>query len=181
MHPLAQHISDLGTRFNVRLDVRPGMPPEASGAGYILVTCPQCERRNKLRREGVARCGACKHPLGTHNRVHCIEIAPVIDETTYAVALHELGHCLHPTGRVNDSHGSRTMRTLNEVATIADMRYQLLEEHSAWEWARANALTWTPPMQAVHDWAVGTYHAHAARLGLRPDGSEAWRQQLRKR
>jgi hypothetical protein len=167
---LAQHVSDLAAAFDVKLDVQPGMPPEFSGAGYIIVVCPQCSRKNALRHEGASRCGACKHPLGQHKRIHSVTIAPVTDESTYAVAMHELGHCLHPTGRVNEYEGSRTMRTLNQIATLRDMRLCLLEETSAWEWAEHNAREWTPTMQSVKDWALGAYVKHARQLGLRPDG-----------
>ncbi len=164
---LAQHITELATRFNVKLDVRRGMDPGGAAAGYVVMTCPNCSRPNALRHAGTVRCGACKHPLGRHDRNMLVVIAPVTCEATYAVALHELGHCLHPTGRVNESEGSRTMRRTGNVATLRDMRLQLLEETSAWEWAEANALDWTPTMQQVKALALGSYEKHARQLGLK--------------
>lgn len=164
---LTQHVSDLAAAFKVRLDVRPGMPSDFAGAGYVIIHCPQCGQRNSLRHAGTVRCGKCKHPLGRHMVNQTIMIAPVVDETTYAIALHEMGHCLHPTGRVTEFEGSKVMRARNEVATLRDMRLQLLEEESAWEWAEANALRWTPDMQAVKDRALGSYRKFARQLGIK--------------
>lgn len=171
----AKHISELAARFHVRLNVERDMPPEAASSAIIVHRCPNCGRGNRLRTAGVSRCGACKHPLGNIIQTRVVNIAPVLDETTYAVALHELGHALHPTGRVRDSHGSRTTRTTGEVATLEDMRYMLLEERSAWEWARQFALEWTAPMQFVQDYAMGSYVASARKLGLDANGQPTWR------
>lgn len=172
---LAQHVTDLAGSFQIRLIVQPGMPPEHAGAGHIIVVCGECEQKNAIRRRGNARCGRCKAPLGHHSTCHCIMIAPVTDETAYAVALHELGHILHPTGRVNETDGSPTMRRINEVATLRDMRLQLLEERSAWEWAQHHALDWTVAMQHTMDLSLASYFAFARKLGLNPDGTPAWR------
>lgn len=171
----AAHVKELAHRFNVLLDMPDGMHPEEAGAGYILKRCPACSQANAFKRAGHLRCGRCKHDFGIVDRFLSVRVAPVTCEATYAIALHELGHCLHPTGRVNDSMGSRTMRRTGQVATLADMRHQLLEETSAWQWAITNALEWTPTMQQVMDLALGTYQQFAAQLGLRADGSPAWR------
>lgn len=72
---------------------------------------------------------------------------PVIDDTTYAVALHEMGHLASPTG------------VLRTVATGDQSRLMRDEEDAAWAWARHYALVWTPAMQAVAAWAEGTYAA----------------------
>src|SRR5262245_21957283 len=111
---LAKHVSDLAARFNVKLDVRRGMDPASAGAGYVVLECKACGQKNALRHAGTVRCGKCKAPLGRHDRNQTVMIAPVTCEATYAVALHELGHCLHPTGRVRESHGSRTTRKTGE-------------------------------------------------------------------
>jgi hypothetical protein len=164
---LARHINDLAKAFHVRLDVQRGMPLEFSGAGYRIIVCPQCESKNSIRRAGTIRCGRCKHPLGTHDIFQTILIPIITDEATYAAAMHELGHCLHPTGRVNEFEGSKTMRRTHDVATLRDMRLQLLEETSAWEWARANAIEWTETMQHVQDVALETYKRFARQLGIK--------------
>jgi hypothetical protein len=61
---------------------------------------------------------AANHETGTL-RLHLIK-----SETAYAVALHEIGHIRQ--GRFEDL---------------------LIEERRAWEWARENALIWTPTME----------------------------------
>lgn len=93
-------------------------------------------------------------------------IAPVIDETTYAVALHELGHHLHPTGTLFTMWSKRAQQT-GAVETMSDARIQLLEERSAWEWARYHALEWTPPMTMVESCSLSSYERIARRLGVR--------------
>lgn len=77
--------------------------------------------------------------------------APIIDETTYAVALHELGHLASPTG---------ALRAAGVVGDRANLMRD--EEDAAWTWARHYALIWTAPMEAVATWAERTYAAPAA-------------------
>jgi len=79
-----------------------------------------------------------------------IVVSPIIDETIYAVALHELGHVLSPLGSLHDAKRGAD-------SAQAAHNYTLAEEHAAWDWARHYALDWTAPMQAVRDWAIGTY------------------------
>jgi hypothetical protein len=74
-----------------------------------------------------------------------VVVSPIIDETTYAVALHELGHLVSPMGMLRahvDGNHARLSRD---------------EEDAAWTWAEHVALLWTPPMAAVRAWAEGTY------------------------
>jgi len=70
---------------------------------------------------------------------------PVIDETTYLVQLHEIGHMAAPTGIV---------RGLVEGDRGNLMR---IEEAAAWAWARHYALIWSPLMERLAVWAEGTY------------------------
>ena len=70
---------------------------------------------------------------------------PIIDETTYAVALHEMGHLAAPCG------------VLRSVVNGDISRLMRDEEEAAWAWARHYALVWTPAMEAVATWAEGTY------------------------
>ena len=72
-------------------------------------------------------------------------VSPILDETTYAVALHEMGHLLAPSG---------ILRTVVEGNPKNLMR---LEEDAAWQWAKHYALDWTPAMDALATWAEGTY------------------------
>ena len=71
-------------------------------------------------------------------------VPPIFDETTYIVALHELGHVLAPFGALAQHAG-------------ATHNIRRLEEDAAWEWARHYALEWTPLMEQVAGWARATY------------------------
>lgn len=135
---LARHIDELCRAFDIHLSVRANMPPDAAGAGVV---------RGSTRR--------------------AILIAPVIDESTYAAALHEIGHCVAPMGMITAEHGSLTMRTHNVVSTLRDMRLQLEEEMAAWEWARHYAIEWTELMTAVERMSLNSYIVYARRLGLK--------------
>ena len=59
-------------------------------------------------------------------RSKCIWIRPVKSSITYAVALHEIGHCA--------------------VGKIAPKVGRLSEEGAAWQWAMRNANDWTDAM-----------------------------------
>jgi hypothetical protein len=83
---------------------------------------------------------------GANPEKRAIVIGTIVDETTYAVALHELGHVLSPTGAVFDP--------------AQDL--ELLREESAWAWARHHALDWSPAMDHVAQWAFGTYERKRA-------------------
>jgi hypothetical protein len=69
----------------------------------------------------------------------------IIDDTTYAVILHEMGHLVAALG------------SLRTAATIGNANLLLDEEDAAWAWAEHYALEWTPAMQAVKTYARGTY------------------------
>jgi len=68
---------------------------------------------------------------------------PIIDETTYAVVLHEIGHLAAPWGVLQRDHANRNLTRVEEAA--------------AWEWARHYALEWTAVMEQVATWAEQTY------------------------
>ncbi len=63
-----------------------------------------------------------------------VRLQYIKSEITYAVALHEIGHILgrHPSVRID-------------------------KEVAAWEWARKNALVWTPVMTGVASRSLTTY------------------------
>jgi hypothetical protein len=82
-----------------------------------------------------------------------ITIPPIHTEATYAIALHELGH--HATRR----------------RTVID------REVAAWEWAKSQALVWTPWMQVTAMRGLHSYLQHAARcLRMRwpDDDHQVW-------
>jgi hypothetical protein len=77
--------------------------------------------------------------------------SPMIDQTIYAIALHEMGHLLSPLG---------SLRQHETPASAARLHNLMLEEETAaWDWAAHYALEWTPAMQAVREWAYQTYVA----------------------
>jgi hypothetical protein len=65
-----------------------------------------------------------------------IWIEPVTSARRYAVALHEIGHIL---GK-------------HQVSEVI-----LVRERWAWDWARRNAIQWTPAMQRHADWCLEYY------------------------
>lgn len=68
-----------------------------------------------------------------------IIIRPVLDEVSYGIGMHELGHCRHPHG----------------VAETEDL--QLTTEQNAWEWAEYASLDWTPAMEHVKQICLKRY------------------------
>jgi hypothetical protein len=131
----AQHVSDLARAFEIQLHVDPRMNPDEAGAGTT----------------------------GTGQRF--IRVAPVIDETTYCVALHELGHCVAPSGALI-TEKSDAMQNHGVIATKRDMILTLEEERAAWQWAKHYALEWTPAMDAVRRMAFRSYRQLARQLGV---------------
>lgn len=83
--------------------------------------------------------GACVVKTGSGNFMALVP--PIIGDTHYVVALHELGHV-----GANAWYGPH-----------ADASYKLLCERRAWEWARANAKDWTVAMEQVYVYAISTY------------------------
>jgi antitoxin component HigA of HigAB toxin-antitoxin module len=93
-------------------------------------------------------------------QLRAIRIGLIHDETTYAVALHELGHLCSPTGDLSSQRGDRYALSLTE-------------EEAAWAWARHYALDWTESMEAVKTWALSTYLA-AAPVAPKPPKKVDW-------
>jgi hypothetical protein len=162
---LAEHAESLARAFHVSIVYR-NMDPAKAGAGHRIVGCGACGAKNRIVRSGYARCGQCKHDFGWQS-FGAINIAPITNEATYAIALHELGHVCSPLGMVNQAHGSQTMRTTNQVSTLRDVRLQLEEEEAAWSWAQHYATTWTPTMQRVKEIALASYYKRASQLGVK--------------
>lgn len=129
-----QHVVDLARGFDVVIFWLDPNKPEGAAAGYVK---------------------------GTQRK--CVAIAPVRDETTYAVDLHELGHCLSPLGMLNDQ-GSKQMRLTNQFSTIRDVRLLMMSERAAWEWAHHYALDWTPAMTQVEHWSIAEYERQLKRI-----------------
>ena len=82
----------------------------------------------------------------------------IVDETTYAVVLHEVGHLCAALGDVR----------MSQAVDGDEQRLKQTEEDAAWTWARHFALIWTDAMEAVANWAEGTYAAPAPPAPRRP-------------
>ena len=70
-----------------------------------------------------------------------VRLHRVNSEAAYAVGLHEIGHIRQ--GQFEDL---------------------MVEERRAWEWAKANALVWTPTMQRTAEQSMGSYETDDAHL-----------------
>jgi hypothetical protein len=75
---------------------------------------------------------------------------PVVEEVSYAIAMHEMGHviAIGGTGRVKEG-----MTEMQMVMAMMD------QEDSAWGWAITHALYWTEAMEHWKNWARETYRA----------------------
>jgi hypothetical protein len=87
-----------------------------------------------------------------------VQIFPVTDDTSYAVALHEMGHIV-----AKDGHGGwRATKHTTVGETIAMLEVaaydRLTEECAAWAWAEAQAVEWTAGMAQTRRYSEGTYH-----------------------
>jgi hypothetical protein len=77
-----------------------------------------------------------------------VMIAPIKSVVTYAVALHEIGHL---RGRHQDS------------------RRCMVRERWAWDWAKRNALVWTPRMVRCAAASYADGHADVVDQNWQPD------------
>jgi hypothetical protein len=93
-----------------------------------------------------------------------IAIAPVVDDETYAIALHELGHLLSPMGMLQHEMTPMALASGHQFVTERDVKLQLEEEYAAWDWARHYALEWTPAMDACHHDGITSYEGPAKAL-----------------
>lgn len=125
-----RHVHQLAAAFHVLLRENPHAPPDRAYAAALLASRGQ--------------------PVALSQKA--VVCRPVRDETSYAVAMHELGHAVAPDGFLEYEH-DRTKQKLRDV------RLEMHCEHAAWGWARAFALQWTPLMVAVERVALRSYRA----------------------
>jgi len=126
---MAQHVTDLCKAFNIVAEVRPDMKPEQASSGHLLGTVPY------------------------------VKIPPVVDDTSYAVALHEIGHMLAPLGSFRHTEITQKFLQRHPAELARLKRLRLDEEYAAWEWAKHHALDWTTGMEQVYRYAIGTYES----------------------
>lgn len=127
---MAIHLAGLARQHDIALNVVKGMPPERARAErFQLAPMPWAVMR-------------------------LVTIAPVGDETTYAVALHEMGH-------VVARHGMSGVGVDNPCRSIDDVKKKILAEQAAWDWAQANALEWTVAMEQNKQISLHNYEEWA--------------------
>ena len=114
---LAQHARDLAQAFDIALLEEVGLRPHEARAIQLS-------------------------PKGSSAGQKMVVMTVIVDETSYATALHEIGHCVAPLGFVLD-HGGQDMT--------------LVQERAAWEWARHYSLDWTIAMEQCATLALGSY------------------------
>lgn len=133
---LRKHVVDVAAAFNIKLSFDESLRPEDAAALHL----PALEIVGTT--DGSVGINLVKMKLAI--------CRPVVDETSYAVTLHELGHLIAPNGSLPAEHAQA--RSMDRHLAI-----QLVEEQAAWEWAVHQAMEWTPVMQSVMDYAIGTY------------------------
>lgn len=77
-----------------------------------------------------------------HHATGTIRIYPISSEAAYAMALHEIGHIRQGVG--DGEH-------------FKDLDDLMVHERRAWEWARDNALVWTPTMEREAERSLGDH------------------------
>lgn len=100
-------------------------------------------------------------------RDRVIQLPPVVDDTSYVTALHEMGHLMAKDG----NHGEfKPKLTDGELTAIGMMLVyeRIEEEYAAWRWAEKMAIEWTAGMAAVKLYALQSYEREVVQL------REAW-------
>lgn len=134
-----QHVYELGYRFGFKVIFADELPPDEAAAVTEVAV-----KTNEV----VGRAVVCR---------------PVTEETSYAVALHEVGHHVALNGQLHATKEAAIKRN----DPVAYFSAQVQEEEAAWEWAEHYALEWTPVMASVRDMTLGGYRQTLA--GVRRD------------
>jgi hypothetical protein len=89
-------------------------------------------------------CDSASKALALSGELEFIRAPRIQSETAYAVAMHELGH----------------IKSSNEFSN------QVERERAAWDWARRNALMWTPRMEGYAAASLQWYEGQRRRETL---------------
>jgi hypothetical protein len=138
LQELAEHARAVAVAFNVDMIEDPRMSPQDGVSGRLRYIDKADHHR--------------AHPELEQRRA---AVSPIVDEPTYAVAMHEIGHMADPLGAMDEDRERATPESV--------VRIILLQERAAWDWARHYALDWTPAMEQVAQLAYGSYLQAAAR------------------
>lgn len=125
---LAQHARDLAERFGVEL-LEEDRPYELS----------HCECLQHIKKDAKGRM------IGVAKEHFRIRVHFIVRHLGYYIALHELGHVLHPNGMIKPSE-----RTAHDAMDLIRTKaLSIHQEECATEWARQYALVWTPEMESA--------------------------------
>jgi hypothetical protein len=119
---LAVHARKLARAFGARLKEDPALTDKPHMAQALLFT-------------------------GGEKIVHC---APIVNEATYAIVLHEIGHGASALGGGDLSNAFTELQALTK-------------ENAAWDWAREYSLYWTNEMEQTARLSLGSYEQAAER------------------
>lgn len=87
-----------------------------------------------------------------HPKLRRIVVAEINNDTSYALALHEMGHVVSPDGH-GKSHGL-CRKCCQDPMYMYDL---LTEEFAAWAWAREQAIEWTVGMEQTEKYCIMSY------------------------
>ena len=134
---LRAHADELAKAFNIGVVYDKALPPDVAMA---LVFAPP---------------DPLSHWFGMREKM--VAAPPIVDETSYAVVVHELGHHLAPNGytAIKQPGPGRHPRETFEWAAA-----KLAAEEAAWDWARyyiEQVFMWTVAMEQTRQYAFNTY------------------------
>lgn len=143
---LADHARSLARAFDVRLIEDSGLPVEASH-------CVPVERLPEQQRVQI---------LGTPMWKGVVIVRHVTDERTYAICLHEIGHCVAALGSLIHERSAAK-------GVVQDATLKMMQEEAAYEWAQHYALVWTPTMEAAKQHGLDSYRELQRRAAVAHD------------
>jgi len=85
-----------------------------------------------------------------------VRTRPIRSEYEYSIAMHELGHCCHPSGFLQPTP-PRFVLEQRGGCIPRNLRVAWEEEAAAWEWAKRYALTWTSEMERAYETGMASY------------------------
>lgn len=114
--------------------------PESQGKSKVSSEAMASHISQLCEKHGISLQLAASNRGRAWRRTRIIKVPAVRSATTYALALHEIGHVV----------GKQT-------------GYRLNREYQAWEWAIGNAMAWSPAMAEKMRKSLATYVAWCQR------------------
>lgn len=138
---LRDHAQSLATLFGITLVYSEKLKYEEAGAIVFDDSSPEAKR-------ALAEVGCTKM---------VVRARAIIDEATYAVVMHEIGHHLAPNGHCLLKDPKPGCHPRDRYEWLAA---KLVAEEAAWEWAQyyiEQVFVWTAAMEQVKRYGLGTY------------------------